>query len=148
MAELFHGSIEKNLRMAKPDASDTELIEAISWAGGLEMLNSLPEKLGTFIGDYRSEQLSSAFTAQLNLARAYLRDAPIMLIDELPSALINDVTGVLFREYLTTYQGKKTILFVTDRRDLVLLASRLIYLPGNGKVLAGPPGELLNALQN
>ncbi len=148
VVELFHGSIEKNLRMAKPDASDAELIEAISWAGGLEMLNSLPEKLGTFIGDYRSEQLSSAFTAQLNLARAYLRDAPIMLIDELPSALINDVTGVLFREYLATYQGKKTIFFVTDRRDLVLLASRLIYLPGNGMVLAGPPGELLNALQN
>lgn len=147
VVELFHGSIEKNLRMAKPDASDTELLEAITWAGGLEMVNSLPERLNTFIGDYRSEQLSSAFTAQLNLARAYLRDAPIMLIDELPSTLINDVTGVLFREYLSTYKGRKTILFVTDRQDLVLLADRLVYLPGTGTVLAGEPRELLEALQ-
>ncbi len=147
IAELFHGSIEKNLRMAKPDSSDQELYDALTWAGALETVNSLPKNFNTFIGDYRSEQLSTVFAFQLNLARAYLRDAPIMLFDEFPSAVLNGVSGELFREYLAYYRGRKTIFFVTDRRDDVLLADRLLYLPGNGQVLAGEPAELLEALQ-
>ena len=147
IAELFHGSIEKNLRMAKPDSTDRELYDALTWAGALETVNSLPKNINTFIGDYRSEQLSTIFSFQLNLARAYLRDAPIMLFDEFPSAVLNGVSGELFREYLHYYRGKKTILFVTDRKDDVLLADKLLYLPGNGQILAGEPAELLEALQ-
>jgi ABC-type bacteriocin/lantibiotic exporter with double-glycine peptidase domain len=145
--ELFHGTIEKNLRMVKPDASDEELMEAITWAGAMEEIQALPKGLNTFIGDYRSEQLSSVFAFQLNLARGYLREAPIMLFDEFPSAVINDTAGALFREYLQKAQGRKTILFITDRKADVLLADRMIYLTGTGQVLAGEPEELLNALQ-
>lgn len=145
--ELFHGTIEKNLRMVKPDAGEEELMEALSWAGALEDIKALPEGLNTFIGDYRSEQLSSIFSFQLNLARGYLRDAPIMLFDEFPSAVINVMTGSLFREYLQKARGNKTIFFVTDRKSDVLLADRMVYLTGTGQVLAGAPEELLNALQ-
>lgn len=145
--ELFHGTIEKNLRMVKPDASDEELMEAITWAGAMEEIRALPKGLNTFIGDYRSEQLSSVFAFQLNLARGYLREAPIMLFDEFPSAVLNDTTGALFREYLQKARGRKTILFITDRKSDVLLADRLIYLTGTGQVLAGEPEELLTALQ-
>ncbi len=147
LIELFHGTIEKNLRMVKPDATDDELMEAITWAGAMEEIRAMPKGLNTFIGDYRSEQLSSVFAFQLNLARGYLRDAPIMLFDEFPSAIINDTAGELFREYLQERRGKRTILFVTDRKADVLLADRLIYLTGTGQVLAGQPDELLNALQ-
>jgi ATP-binding cassette subfamily C protein/ATP-binding cassette subfamily C protein LapB len=146
LAELFHGTIEKNLRMVKPDATDAELIEAITWAGALEQVKMLANELDTFIGDYRTEQLSSTFAFQLTLARSYLRDAPIMLFDEFPSAVVNSSTGILFLEYLEAQQGKKTIFFITDRKEEVLLANRLIYLPGNGQVLAGDPQELLEAL--
>ncbi len=145
--ELFHGTIEKNLRMVKPDATDKELMEALTWAGALEDIQLLPKGLNTFIGDYRSDQLSSVFSFQLNLARGYLRDSPIMLFDEFPSAVINLVTGILFREYLQKARGSKTILFVTDRKSDVLLADRMVYLTGTGQVLAGEPEELLNALQ-
>ncbi len=147
LIELFHGTIEKNLRMVKPDATDDELMEAITWAGAMEEIRALPKGLNTFIGDYRSEQLSSVFAFQLNLARGYLRDAPIMLFDEFPSAVINDTAGALFREYLLEMKGKRTVIFVTDRKADVLLADRLIYLTGTGQVLAGQPEELLNALQ-
>jgi ABC-type bacteriocin/lantibiotic exporter with double-glycine peptidase domain len=147
VVELFHGSIEKNLRMAKPDASDDELHSALIWAGATEGVRALPKGLDTFIGDYRSEQLSDIFAYQLSLARGYLRDAPIMLFDEFPSAVVNDSIGVLFREYIQEHRGKKAILFVTDRKAEVQLADRMIYLPGNGQVLAGAPDELLNALQ-
>ena len=146
LVELFHGTIEKNLRMVKPDATDDELIEALSWTGALEQVNMLPKGLDTFIGDYRTEQLSSMFAFQLNLARGYLRDAPVMLFDEFPSAVMNSSTGTLFREYLEKQRGKKTILFVTDRKEDVMPADRLIYLPGNGQALAGDPQELLDAL--
>ncbi|MCF6188466.1 MAG: ATP-binding cassette domain-containing protein, partial [Desulfobulbaceae bacterium] len=145
--ELFHGTIEKNLRMVKPDATDRELMDALTWAGALEDIQLLPKGLNTFIGDYRSDQLSSVFSFQLNLARGYLRDSPIMLFDEFPSAVINEVTGILFREYLQKARGSKTILFVTDRKSDVLLADRMVYLTGTGQVLAGEPEELLNALQ-
>ncbi len=147
LIELFHGTIEKNLRMVKPDATDDELMDAITWAGAREEIRALPRGLNTFIGDYRSEQLSSVFAFQLNLARGYLRDAPIMLFDEFPSAIINDTAGELFREYLQKMKGKRTLLFVTDRKADVLLADRLLYLTGTGQVLAGEPEELLNALQ-
>lgn len=146
--ELFHGSIEKNLRMAKPDATDEELQNALVWAGAMEAVTILPKGINTFIGDYRSEQLSDIFAFQLNLARGYLRDAPIMLFDEFPPAIANDTSGVLFREYLTEHRGKKTILFITDRKTDVQLADRMVYLPGNGQVLAGEPDELLTALQS
>lgn len=148
VVELFHGTIEKNLRMVKPDAGDDELIAALTWAGALEEIMSLPDGYNTFIGDYRSEQLSSVFSFQLNLARGYLRDAPIMLFDEFPSAVISTATRTLFREYLVQHHGKKTILFVTERKADILLADQLVYLPGNGQVLAGEPEGLLNALQS
>lgn len=147
IVELFHGTIEKNLRMVKPDASDDELMEAITWAGAMEEIKTLPEGLNTFIGDYRSDQLSSIFSFQLNLARGYLRDSPIMLFDEFPSAVINIAAGEMFREYIQQARGRKTIVFVTDRKSDVMMADRMIYLTGTGQVLAGDPGELLKALQ-
>ncbi len=148
VVELFHGSLEKNLRMVKPDASDQELLDALEWAGALKDVQSMPDGLNTYIGDYRSEQLSSILTFQLSIARGYLRDAPIMLFDEFPSAVLHETTGENFRKYVTSKHREKTILYVTDRTSDVLLADKLIYLPGNGQVLAGEPEELLQALQD
>jgi len=147
IVQLFHGTIEKNLRMARPDASDDELYEALTWAGALEQVRALPEGLHTFIGDYRSEQLSSVLAFQLNMARGFLRDASIMLFDEMPSSVLHSPTGVLFEEYLEANRGRKTIFFATDKEELVRKADILIYLPGNGQVLAGKPDELLGALK-
>jgi len=148
VVELFHGTIEKNLRMVKPDASDEELHLALDLAGALEEVSALPAGLNTFIGDYRSDQLSSSLAFQLSLARGYLRNAPIMLFDEFPSAVLYGHTGHRFREFIKAQRGRKTILYITERRADVLLADRLVYLPGNGQVLAGKPEELLDSLQS
>jgi ATP-binding cassette subfamily C protein/ATP-binding cassette subfamily C protein LapB len=146
-AELFHGTIEKNLRMVKPEASDQELAEALKKANAYDTVQSLTKKINTFIGDYRSDQLSSIFTFQLNLARGYLRDGSIMLFDEFPPALLNSKTGELFLEFLVQNKGRKTIFFITDRQKDIMLADKLIYFPGTGSVLAGEPKPLLDALQ-
>ena len=84
LAELFHGSIEQNLRMCRPDASADDLRKALLLSDALDTIDSLDEGIQHYIGDYRSEQLSSNLVYQLTLSRAYLRDASIMLIDEMP----------------------------------------------------------------
>ncbi len=146
-AELFHGSIEQNLRMCKPDATPEELDGCLEMAGALEDVNNFDDGIEHFIGDYRSEQLSTTLAYQLTLARSYLRDAAITLFDEMPPTLLGKKTGILFYEYMQKYKGSKTILFVTDREEDILKADKLIYLTGTGKVLAGDPTELLAALK-
>ncbi|MEA3469401.1 MAG: ATP-binding cassette domain-containing protein [Thermodesulfobacteriota bacterium] len=146
-AELFHGSIEQNLRMCKPDATPEELDACLEMAGALDDINNFDDGIEHFIGDYRSEQLSSTLAYQLTLARSYLRDASITLFDEMPPTLLGKKTGILFYEYMLKYKGRKTILFVTDREEDILKADKLIYLTGTGKVLAGDPAELLAALK-
>lgn len=146
--ELFHGSIEQNLRMCKPDASLDDLREALHLSGALSAVDKLEQGLSYFIGDYRSEQLSSNLMYQLTLARAYLRNSSIMLVDEMPPSLIQQTTGEQFRTFCQKKRKTKTIIFVTDRREDILRADRLIYLTGTGQVLTGKPDELLDALKN
>lgn len=146
-AELFHGSIEQNLRMCKPDASPEELDSCLEQAGALDDVNNFKNGITHFIGDYRSEQLSSTLAYQLTLARSYLRDATISLFDEMPPTLLGKKTGILFHKYLKKNKGRKTILFVTDREEDILKADKLIYLTGTGQVLTGDPAELLAALK-
>lgn len=145
--ELFHGSIEQNLRMCKPEATSEEITEALRQSGALAEIERLREGIRTFIGDYRSEQLPSTLIYQLTLSRAYLRDSAIMLFDEMPPTLIGKETGKLFREYLLKNRPNKTLIFVTDREEEILLADKLIYLTGTGQVFAGKPDELLTALK-
>lgn len=145
--ELFHGSIEQNLRMCRPDATPEEIDEALRQSGALAEIERLKDGIRTFIGDYRSEQLPSTLVYQLTLSRAYLRDSAIMLFDEMPPTLIGKETGRLFREYLLRTRTAKTLVFVSDREEEILLADQLVYLTGTGQVFAGRPEELLLALK-
>ncbi len=145
--ELFHGSIEQNLRMCKPDATPEELNNCLHLAGALDNVNQFEEGISYFIGDYKSEQLSTTLTYQLTLARTYLRDASIFLFDEMPPTLLGKKTGIFFREFLQKHKGSKTMLYVTDHEEDILKADKLIYLTGTGQVLIGEPAELLAALK-
>ena len=145
--ELFHGSIEQNLRMCKPDATPEELKDCLQQAGALDDVNNFKDGMAYFIGDYRSEQLSTTLSYQLTLARTYLRDSPIFLFDEMPPTLLGKKTGMFFQEFLNQHRGSKTLLYVTDREEDILKADKLIYLTGTGQVLTGNPAELLAALK-
>lgn len=147
MPELFHGSIEQNLRMCKPDATPEELNYCLHLAGALDDVNNFKDGMSHFIGDYKSEQLSTTLTYQLTLARTYLRDASIFLFDEMPPTLLGKTTGLFFHEFLEEHRGSKTMLYVTDREEDILKADKLIYLTGTGQILTGDPAELLAALK-
>jgi ATP-binding cassette subfamily C protein/ATP-binding cassette subfamily C protein LapB len=147
MPELFHGSIEQNLRMCKPGATSEEIRACLRLAGALDDVDNFEDGITHFIGDYRSEQLSTTLSYQLTLARTYLRDSPIFLFDEMPPTLLGKTTGLFFHEFLQENRGKKTLLYVSDREEDIIKADKLIYLTGTGQVLTGDPAELLAALK-
>ncbi len=71
---------------------------------------------------------SHHLAARLSLARAYLQDAPILLIDELPNAVLNGPAGRNLKEYLLLGKGKRTVIMVTHRHDLLEISDTIVHL--------------------
>ena len=136
---LFHGTIGDNLRLVAPLASDQALMEALIQADGWDEVSTLPDRLGTFLGDGKNAGLSSGFAYRLNLARAYLQDNPIMLIDELPYSVLNSRTGEVYKNFLKSNDGNRTILIVTYRDDYIELADKVIFLSPDSRPIIGAP---------
>ncbi len=126
--EFFTMSLEDNLRLAKPDASDEEIGAALKKAGLEDWVRSLPDGLSTQIGHGSDTNIPSALRPQLALARAYVQDAPIMLIDEMPYEFLNTDAGRSFLEFLNDQKGKRTILYITYRQDYIDLADKVVQL--------------------
>jgi len=85
--DLFFGTVAQNLRLANPGATDEELMWACKEADILDDVMELPDKFNTRLGDGRNDQYSSSFRQRLSLARAYVKRAPIILMDEPASSL-------------------------------------------------------------
>lgn len=86
-ANMFHGTIAQNLRLSNPIASDRDMIAACNLAGLMGDINNLEKGFETRIGDQNTRQLNSGFIQRISLARAYLRKAPIILMDEAAQTL-------------------------------------------------------------
>nr|CRH04223.1 Putative peptide-transporting ATPase [Candidatus Magnetococcus massalia] len=138
---LFHGTIAQNLRLAHPTASQEELEEACEKATVLEEIEALPKGWWTRIGDSRSAQLSSGFVQKLSLARAYLKQAPVILFDEPANALDWDADQA-FMNVVRELKGRSTIFIVTHRPSHRKLADQLLYLERGYLQLAGPAAEV------
>ncbi|MBK67126.1 MAG: hypothetical protein CMP22_03225 [Rickettsiales bacterium] len=127
--DFFSMSLKDNLRLVKPNAIDNEIDTAIAQAGLEEWVNDLEDGLDTLITDYNKENIiSNAIKPQFALARAYLQDSPIMLIDEMPYQFLNTAAGTKFLSVLKKIKGNKTILFITYREDYIDLADIVIKL--------------------
>ncbi len=143
--DLFHGTIAQNLRLANPTASDEELISAAHGAAILDEILALPDGFETRLTDRLQRQLSNGFKQGLMLARAYVKDAPIYLLDEPGNHL--DVAGdrALMRK-LEALRGHATVFVVTHRPSHLRLADRVVVMDAGRIVLNGPPGEVLPQL--
>lgn len=143
--DLFHGTIAQNLRLANPTASDKELISAAHDAAILDEILALPDGFETRLTDRLQRQLSNGFKQGLMLARAYVKDAPIYLLDEPGNHL--DVAGdrALMRK-LEALRGHATVFVVTHRPSHLRLADRVVVMDAGRIVLNGPPGEVLPQL--
>lgn len=143
--QLFHGTVAENLRMVEPMAPDQELWEAIARAGALAAVRDLPRGLDTLI-DSRSEgHLASSLLARLSLARAFLKKAPILLLDEPVSGLDFD-TESIFLAALAELRGKSTVFMVTHRPGHLRLADKALLLDDGGVRYYGAAAKVVDKI--
>ena len=139
--QLFRATISQNLRLARPDATDDEVYQALDMAGGLEQVLALPKGLEYRVGD-NTNDLPSSLKQKLSLARAYLTRAPIMVFDE-PGAGLDELGDRKFMETLRELKGKTTVIFISHRPSHIRLADTLLVFDKGYLRAAGPPNELL-----
>ncbi len=140
-SEYFYGTIAQNLRLASPTASDLELEEATRLAGVYDDIMALPEGFRTRIGDSKAGQMPSSFQQRLNLARCYVKNAPIMLFDEPGNGLDYDDDQTFMRT-VDNFRGTRTIMIVTHRPSHLRIADKVIWMENGMLRMMGPPDEV------
>ncbi len=139
---VFQMSIRENLRIVKPDMTDSEMKAAAALACIDEEIEAKPEKYETVVGE-GGISLSGGQRQRLAIARALLRDSRILLLDEATSALDN-VTQDKIRESLERIKGKCTVIIIAHRLSTIVGADRILYLK-DGKIIAeGTHHELMS----
>ena len=124
---FFTGTIAQNLRLARPSATDQELWTAAVHADVLEDIQRLGEGFETRIGDATVRQQSPGFLQRLSLARAYLKECDILILDE-PGRALDSAGDQAFLRMLSSLKGHQTILIVTHRPSYLKLADRVFVL--------------------
>lgn len=138
---LFTGTIKENLLVAKPDATDDELMLALSKVNLETLVNSLPEKLNTNIGEL-GKKLSGGESKRLTIARALLKDSQIIIFDEINSH-VDNLTEKKILETVLKIPKDKSILFITHRIVQMEMFDKVIVF-SNGKIVeSGLHQELL-----
>jgi ATP-binding cassette, subfamily B, bacterial len=132
---LFTATLRDNITYGRPQASDAELSVAIRRAGLLEFVRSLPAGLDTMLGE-KGAKLSAGQAQRISLARALLRDAPILLLDEPTSALDGQTEEIVMagiRGWLAEAPARRLVILVTHRRGSASKADR-VYRVDSGKL--------------
>ena len=123
---LFHDSIRANLLIAKPDATDAEVRHACEQASILGFIESLPEGFDTEVGEL-GDTLSGGERQRLGLARAFLHDAPFVLLDE-PTSNLDALNEGAVLKALDAQRGERTVLLVSHRPSSLAIADEVISL--------------------
>jgi ATP-binding cassette subfamily C protein CydD len=139
---LFHGTIAENLRLARPGASADALIAAARAAHAHDFISALPHGYDTFIGE-RGARLSGGQRQRLAIARAFLKDAPLLILDEATSHLDSE-SEELVREALSRLMQGRTVLIIAHRPKLVRDADLIVAMDAGQIVQTGSPHTLAN----
>src|SRR5262249_7181979 len=123
---MFHRSIADNIRVGRPEASDEEVWRASKLAHGAEFVEALPEAYETLVGE-RGVKLSGGQRQRIAIARAILKNAPILVLDEATSSLDSE-SEALIQEALWTLMASRTALVIAHRLSTVRRMGRLIIL--------------------
>jgi ATP-binding cassette subfamily C protein CydD len=138
---LFYGTIAENLRVAKDDATEAELIAATRAAELYDFIKSTPDGFNTKVGD-QGAALSGGQAQRLAIARAFLKNAPIVVLDE-PTSQIDVETEMLLNRALERLTKNKTVLMIAHRLSTIEQADRIIVLDGGRLAESGTRQELL-----
>ncbi|HBO1303233.1 ABC transporter ATP-binding protein [Pseudomonas aeruginosa] len=137
---LFQGSIADNIRIGKPDASDNEVLEAARLAGVAEIIERLPQGLDTPVGE-GGMRLSGGERQRISIARALLKDAPILLVDEATAALDAENQAAI-AEALARLRGRRTLIVIAHQLSTVAMADRIAVLEDGRVVESGTHAQL------
>ena len=140
---LFHGSVEDNLRFGKPDAGAEEIEAAARAANAHGFISRLPQGYATVVGE-RGIKLSGGQRQRIAIARALLRDAPILILDEALSAVDAENEAVIQQALDRLMQGRTTLIFA-HRLSSVIGAERILVLDRGTIVETGGHASLMRA---
>ncbi|MBW7472688.1 ABC transporter ATP-binding protein [Marinobacter sp. M216] len=139
---LFEGSIRENLAYGKPDATDEEIVEAAKTAEAWSFIEALPEGLETPVGE-RGIRLSGGQRQRLSLARALLKDPPILVLDEATSAVDNETEAAIQRS-LKRIGHNRTVIMIAHRLSTIVDADTIAVVDAGQVVEAGTHQQLLD----
>jgi ATP-binding cassette subfamily C protein CydD len=149
---LFYDTLAANIKLGNPDASHEALEHAAKQAGALEFINELPDGFNTLIGE-QGEGLSGGQKQRIALARAFLKHAPILMLDE-PTAHLDSQTEQLIQNAIAEYAKKHLVITIAHRLNTVKNAKQLIVMEngciaqhGDFKALSQQSGEFAKLLQ-
>ena len=138
---LFNGSIRENLLMGKPDATDVELWRAVDAANAREFIERLPAGLESVVGE-RGVKLSVGEKQRLSIARALLKDPPILILDE-ATASVDTATERLIQEALDRLMFHRTSIVIAHRLSTIVHADQILVLDHGRIIERGSHDELL-----
>jgi ATP-binding cassette, subfamily B, bacterial len=137
---LFHRSILENIRYGRPNATDDEVLRA-AIAARCDFVETLPEGLATMVGD-RGVKLSGGQRQRIAIARAFLKDAPILLLDEATAALDSESEEAI-REALSRLMRGRTVIAIAHRLATLRHFDRVVVLKAGKIIEDGPPDRLM-----
>ncbi len=137
---LFNNTIMENIRIGKKDATDEEVMEAAGLANCIDFVEKLPEQWNTMIGENGSE-LSGGERQRISIARAFLKDAPIILMDEATASLDVDNESAI-QESISKLIQNKTVLIIAHRMRTVDGVDKIVVLKDGTVAEQGTPEQL------
>ncbi|MEP6810223.1 MAG: ABC transporter ATP-binding protein [Chthoniobacterales bacterium] len=138
---LFNGTIRENLLMGKPEASDEELLRAATAANARVFIDRLPDGLSSVVGE-RGVKLSVGEKQRLSIARALLKDPPILILDE-ATASVDTTTERLIQEALEHLMFHRTCFVIAHRLSTIMGADQILVLERGQIIERGTHSELL-----
>jgi ATP-binding cassette subfamily C protein CydC len=139
--QLFTGTVKENLLIAKDGVTDSELMRVLSEVGLDSLINSMPDKLNTNIGEL-GQKLSGGESKRLTIARALLRNSPIIIFDEVTSH-VDNLTEKKILQTIKELPATKSVIFITHRLNQMDLFDNIIVLSNGRVVESGTHTELL-----
>jgi ABC-type multidrug transport system fused ATPase/permease subunit len=130
---LLRGTVAENILLGAPSASEGSVHKAAVEAGADEFIRALPQGYETIVGD-GGRPVSTGEQRRIALARAFVRDAPLVILDE-PTADLDPASAELVAEAVERLRAGRTVLLIAHRPELIRAADRVVVL-GAGKVAA------------
>jgi ATP-binding cassette subfamily C protein CydD len=138
---LFYGNVLANIRMARLNASNDEVEQAAELAGAMEFIRKLSQGFATEIGE-RGVRLSAGQAQRIGIARAFLKDAPLLILDE-PTSSLDAKSELLIRHALERLIQNRTVLVIAHRYNTIANANQVAVLADGKLVEVGEPMALL-----